>query len=183
MTNNTVLNTNQAVRLQKMDLTDLKTEAKKLGVALTDTDDKSELISAIIAAGTSGEGSLEPFVLIPLHSRTKEAQELILRARNITLENEAAGQRIRLIQQNQDGNLYTRQVAGTYLKLETFKQYVDTCAVPFEGQETVINDLMDRPEEYEKPAIVRIFKTQNGARRTYMMLAIRKKCNPVVKEL
>lgn len=182
MTTNTATNTVKAFKLQKMDLSELQAEAIKLGVDLK-TDDKAKLIDAIISSSVTAPSSATAGILIPLHSRTEEAKNMVLDARNRALSNREAGSEIRLFQKNFKGNFYERTVPGVHMKNETFARFVEHAANPLEGQQDEIDAALEDPESFERPAVVMVTKYQDNVQRNYMMLWLRRKNAVVVQDI
>lgn len=168
----------RALRWQEMSLEALHQEAEALGVTLQDQAEKADVIDALLNASTEIPEQAEPGHLISLHSRTDEAKALVLKARNIIVQNEQAGKTHSLFLQNREGNFYKQtNVPGARCNPETLARVLEIASpLPDGSQNALIADLKAHPENYETPLVVRMRrKNADDSYSSYCMIYCKKK--------
>lgn len=163
----------RALRWQEMALDELHAEATKLGIELTEQADKASIIDALLNASTEVPETAEAGHLISLHSRDQDAKELVLKARNVIVQNEQAGKTHSLFLQNREGNFYKQSnVPGARCNPETLARVLNIASpLPDGSQNQLIADLKAHPESFEQPLVVRMRrKNADDPYSNYVML-------------
>lgn len=181
MTTATKTNTNtstidDALRFQEMSLDELRAEATRLGVALKTTD-HGEIIDALIAASVEQPATAEAGMLVSLHSRDERAREIIVKARNVILQNEQAGKTFSLFLRNREGSFYTQRAAGCKVSMERLGDVLSIVApLPDGSQQESLTSLQSDPSAWEDPILVRLRRrNDDGSYSNYVMLYLKKR--------
>lgn len=170
------------LRLQEMDLRQLRDEATRLKVKIQETDDKTAIIDAIISGDTISQ--MEPGILIPLATtfpdnpqKSQRATELMRAGRNIVVQNDAAGRRLRILLQNREGGFYQNYVPGAPLTSDRLQELMEFIpALQDEKQEQAVEELENNPELFEQPLLVQVQRTaRDGGKINYLMIYVIKK--------
>ena len=172
-----------ALRLQGMSLDELKAEAQRLGVQLQTTD-KADIINEMISAATAIGTDAKPGMLVSLHSRTAEAEEIVLAARNVIVQNKAAGKYFNLFLKNQKGSFYTQRVPGCRLTPERIADVLNAVqTLPDGSQETLVQQLRDHPEAFQDTWLVLMtrFNATTQKWNSFVMLYLREKQEVIEK--
>lgn len=165
-----------ALRFQKMSLDELRVEATRLGVVLSTTD-HGEIIDALIAASVEKPATAKAGTLVSLHSRDERARDIILRARNVILQNEQAGKTFSLFLKNREGSFYTQRAAGCKISLERLQDVLSIVSPLPDGSQTeMLTALAQNPEQFEEPILVRMRRrNDDGSYSNYCMLYVKEK--------
>jgi hypothetical protein len=165
-----------ALKFQEMSLDELRAEAAKLGVKLQTTD-STEIIDQLIAASVEQPATAEAGMLFSLHSRDTEARNMILRARNVILQNEQAGKTFSLFLKNREGSFYTQRAPGCKVSPEKLAKIMRIISTLPDGSQTqVLEELETNPGAFEDPALVRLRRrNDDGSYSNYVMLYVKRK--------
>jgi len=184
MTTNTKTNENTATKawVNDLELASLTTEqlreqARLRKVTLT-SNDKADMIDEIISAGVEQPTAAKAGSLISLHSRTDEAKALINAARNVMTKNEAGKKTFTLFLQSREGQFYNQKfVPGCRVSPERLQDVIAiTSPLPDGSQNELLVDVVEHPEKYEEPLLVRLpRRNQDGSSAQYVMLYIKLK--------
>ncbi len=165
----------QAMKLQEMTLEQLQERATQLGVELQ-SDDKTDLIQAILDKTEEVPEDAVEGHLVSLHSKTDDAVATIRKVRNIIATNEAAKKYVRVFRKNQDGNFFMTRMPGCTLTRENLNKILEITSPLTDGsQDEILKDVTANPEKYEMALVrkrARNAKTQQVM--SFIMLYVRK---------
>lgn len=186
MSSKTKTKTVNPIDMRTWNLDALIAKANELGVQVADTMDASDIIAAITERNEDKEGNqaMQPSVgmLFSLHSRTPEAKQLILDARNAITVNTDAKRKFDLFLEDREGRYYRREAEGVRVTSAKMQDVLTIVAdLPNgpqrEKQQKLLDDYNTNADEFQDPLLVHLKRRNNDGNGTgmYVMLYLRKK--------